>query len=47
MLTNDGIITTFFATKLPRRATAGGTTRTPDRANARTVQMANLFGTLS
>ena len=37
MLTYDGISTTLRAMNAPRRATAGGTTRTPASANAGVV----------
>ena len=47
MLTNDGISTTLRATYAPRRATAGGTTRTPAAANSASEYCANLVGTLS
>jgi hypothetical protein len=47
MLTNDGISTTFFAIYAPRRATAGGTTRTPAAASASSESPVNFDGTLS
>ena len=47
MFTYDGISTTFLAMNAPRRATAGGTTRTPAAANAASSKRANLVGTLS
>ena len=37
MFTYDGISTTFFAMYAPRRATAGGTTRTPAAAKSASV----------
>ena len=47
MLTYEGIRITPLAIKLPRRATAGGTTRTPVAFISASLMPANLVGTLS
>ncbi len=47
MLTYEGISTTLGAMYAPRRATAGGTTRTPSAANSAALRPANLVATLS
>ena len=47
MFTYEGIRIAPLAMKLPRRATAGGTTRTPVAAISSGDRCENLVGTLS
>ena len=47
MFTYEGIRIAPLAMKLPRRATAGGTMRTPDSFSSLADRCENLVGTLS